>query len=159
MSRTDGQGQLRLPWFCLWADPWLDGSVRERMQPDERGTFLDLVALASISRVRGVICSGKGIPYSHDYIARRLNIPVELLERTLQRSKEDISPDGTPRLSEDAEGITINNFEKYNRVRPPRAKGAPGEGARKALAVKVMISDPSWARQVVANLAPEEGAS
>ena len=47
-----------MSWFKIWADPWLDSSMRVELTNDERGIWIDLLAIACRSRFAGVIASG-----------------------------------------------------------------------------------------------------
>lgn len=48
----------RMSWFRIWAEPWFDSSMRVELTNDERGIWLDLLAIACRSRFNGVIASG-----------------------------------------------------------------------------------------------------
>jgi len=100
----------RMKWIRLWTEEWLDGSVRIELEPDERGVFIDLLVLAGRSRNPGVIQAANAVPYPHERIAARLNIPLELLERTLKKCVVQ------KRITEDKNGIHIINWEKYQTI-------------------------------------------
>ena len=97
----------KMPWIKLWTEEWLDGSVRETLSMQERAIWIDLLTLAGRSRQRGLIQSGENVPYSHKYLAERFQVPIELLEVTLQKCIKQ------KRISEDGNGIRILNWKKY----------------------------------------------
>ena len=95
-------------WVKFWVAECIDGSVREQLEPDERGVWYDLIILSARCRVPGVISSNEAEPMSHRRIAGILNISEELLERTLTKCREQ------QRLTIDKAGlITILNWSKY----------------------------------------------
>lgn len=111
----------RRTWIKLYPIDCLEGSIRYQLEPDERGVWYDLLNFAALSVMKpGVIADKDGRPYPHQFIASRLNIPVELLERTLIKCKEE------GRISEDENGIHITNWQvyqsEYQRQRPYRMK-------------------------------------
>ena len=101
------RGEYRRPWLKLWAIECLEGSIRWQLDASERGTWYDLLALARICGHEGMICDRDQRPFPHDFIANRLNIPLELLERTLKKCQDE------GRLAEGDNGITIVNWKVY----------------------------------------------
>lgn len=97
----------RLFWIKLWTEEWLDGSIRLQLTSSERGILADLFCMAGRSRSKGIIQSGRDAPYSHEYLANRLNVPLKELETTL---KHLIAQE---RIIEDSTGIMILNWHKY----------------------------------------------
>ena len=86
----------------------LDGSIRYQLEADERGVWYDLINFSAICSEAGIIADRDGRPYPHSFIANRLNIPLELLERTLGKCSEE------GRLSEkEGEPIRIVNWKCY----------------------------------------------
>jgi len=65
-------------WIPLWIDKWLMGSTRFELDPGERSVFLDLLVLAA--KDDGFIRANAEMGYPHEYLARILNVSVELLE-------------------------------------------------------------------------------
>ncbi|MBA7657799.1 hypothetical protein ES703_65742 [subsurface metagenome] len=106
------------PWFKVFSHKIIAGSVRFDLESDERGVWFDLLSLANESPVRGVICYSKGRPYPHDWIANTLRIPLELLERTLEKCKAE------GRISEDGAGIHITNWAVYQVKVEARKEGS-----------------------------------
>jgi len=70
-------------WIPLYVDKWIFGSTRLELEPDERGVFVDLMALAA--KDDGYIRANPNMAYLPQQIAGLLNIPVELLERTIEK--------------------------------------------------------------------------
>lgn len=105
-------------WFKLHSKGWLHGSIRAQLSIGERSVWADLLALANESRVRGVICRAKGIPYTREYIAAILEIPLDLLNSTIDKClKDENADDPNTRIMLDPDGsIRIANWERYNSV-------------------------------------------
>jgi hypothetical protein len=101
------RGAYRRPWLKLWAIECLEGSIRWQLSAEERGTWYDLLALARICGQEGTIGDRDDRAFPHVFIANRLNIPLELLERTLKKCEEE------GRLTEDDKGILITNWKVY----------------------------------------------
>ena len=120
------RGEYRRPWLKLWAIECLEGSIRYQLDAAGRGTWYDLLALARICGQEGSISDRDGRPYPHAYIANRLNIPLELLESTLENCKAE------GRIHEDETGIHITNWKiyqsEYERQKPYRKKPADDSG-------------------------------
>lgn len=114
-------------WIKLYPVECLDGSIRYQLEADERGVWYDLLNFSAMCSTPGVICDRDDRPYPHSFIANRLNIALELLERTLDKCKEE------GRVSEDGNGIRITNWpiyqSEYDRQKPYRDKKRypPGE--------------------------------
>lgn len=97
----------RRPWIKLYPIDCLQGSIRYQLEPDERGVWYDLLNFAAICIVPGIISDKDNRPYPHSFIANRLNINVELLEKTLAKCEEE------GRINEDDNGIHITNWKDY----------------------------------------------
>ena len=83
------RGEYRRSWLKLWAIECLEGSIRWQLDAAERGTWYDLLALARVCGSEGKICDRDERAYPLDFIANRLNIPLELLENTLSKCKDE----------------------------------------------------------------------
>lgn len=126
----------RPSWIKLWTEEWLDGSVRAELEPDERGIFIDLLALAGRSRQPGVIQRNPNTPFSHSAIAARLQAPVELLERALTKC---IAQD---RLNENSDGIHVVNWNYYQALyTQKRISRETDKGKDSSKKTKIMLSD------------------
>jgi len=95
-------------WIPLWVDKWLFGSTRIELSPEERGVWIDLIALAS--KDDGYIRANQGCPYPLEQLAGMLIVPKEVLEKTINKCLEpnvgklEKLPDGT---------LKIKSWEKY----------------------------------------------
>lgn len=98
-----------LDWFPMWVDKWLFGSTRLELEPDERSVWVDLIALSY--KDKGHIRANEGVPYLNTQLAGLLNIPLELLERTIKKclsikiNKLKLEPDGS---------LYVVNFANYD---------------------------------------------
>lgn len=90
---------------------WLEGSIRQDLEPDERSVWADLLALAALTREprRGFIERSEGIPYPKAVILARLNITEELFDRAIIKCVNEgrlkVYDNGT---------MEIVNFGRYN---------------------------------------------
>lgn len=110
----------RKTWIKLYPIDCLEGSIRYQLEPDERGVWYDLLNLSAICAFPGNISDKDNRPYPHSFIANRLNISVELLERTLTKCEDE------GRISENDTGIHITNWKayqsEYERQKPYRER-------------------------------------
>lgn len=108
MSR-EGTPRKRRQWIKLWTAESLRGSIRFDLTPAERGVWYDLLAMAGESRTPGTIQATDGVPYPWPWLAQTLNIPLELLEQTLDK----LSSKKTKRIELNGDCIHITNFDYY----------------------------------------------
>ena len=101
------RGATRRSWIKLYITGMLHGSVRWELEPEERATWVDLLLLAGECSKGGKICDNDGKPFPLSYIASHLNIPLDLLERTLLKCEE------TRRVSSKNGVILISNWGAY----------------------------------------------
>ena len=94
-------------WVKLWVTESLTGTIRFDFTSEERGVWYDLLLLAGNCRQEGLIAAGSGTPYPKQWIAGTLNIPLELLNATIEKCIE------TERIAENGDGLKIINWEKY----------------------------------------------
>ena len=94
-------------WIKLWVSESLRGTTRFDFTSEERGTWYDLLAMAGDSRQDGFIAPGEDRGYPSEWIAATLNIPVELLKRTVDKCVKSKRLELTPK------GIRILNWSKY----------------------------------------------
>lgn len=97
----------RRQWIKLWTAESLRGSIRFDLTPAERGVWYDLLAMAGESRTPGIIQATEGVAYPRPWLAQTLNIPLELLEDTLEKLQT------TNRISINGDCIHIVNFDYY----------------------------------------------
>ena len=107
-------------WVKIWVIESLTGTIRHDFTPEERCVWYELIILGGYCRQDGVIGAGEGKPYPDEYIAGLLNIPVELLRRTIKKCIK------TGRLSRNGSGYKIEEWKKfqseYDRQKPYRQK-------------------------------------
>ena len=121
------RGGGRRIWLKLYSLECLEGSIRYQLESDERGVWYDLLNLANICSTPGVISDSDGRAYPLKFIANRLNIEEELLQRTLDKCKDE----GRVKLNSHGV-IEITNWKayqsEYQRQKPYRqkAKEEPG---------------------------------
>ena len=104
-------------WLKLWTRGWLEGSIRFDLAPAQRSVFLDLCALARESRNPPMVQANKTTAYPHSWLANKLNIPLELLEETLQICKKQ------DRISENSTGIKVLKFDHYQGEQKRKEQG------------------------------------
>lgn len=122
MGGNPTETQKRMPWFKVWAEPWFDSSMRIELTNDERGIWLDLLALACRSRFPGMIASGRdeknqilGYPLRF-LVAKTISWTEKQIKDALETLKVTgrISITETPlRTGEIGQIITIMSWEKW----------------------------------------------
>ena len=114
MPRASG----RQPYIKIYPLQCLSGSIRYQLDVDERSVWYDLLCFAAICSQPGVISDSDGRAHPHNFIANRLNIPLDLLERTLKKCITE------GRISENSSGIKIVHWadyqSEYQRQKPYR---------------------------------------
>jgi len=83
------RGNVRRTWVKFYVTGWLHGSIRWQMSPEERSVWADLLCLAGECGKGGKICDNDERPYPMEYIANQLNIPLDLLQRTVEGCKKE----------------------------------------------------------------------
>lgn len=110
----------RRPWVKFYVTQCLHGSIRYQLSPAERSVWYDLIIFSATCAIPGLICDSDKRSFPHEFIANRLNVPLELLEVTLKKCREE------GRISENSDGIKVVNFEayqsEYQRQKPYRDK-------------------------------------
>ena len=101
------RGATRRTWIKLYVTGMLHGSVRWELAPDERSTWVDLLLMAGECSKGGLIADNDGKPFPPQYIANHLNIPLELLERTLKKCEAQ------DRISREDGVIAVRNWKVY----------------------------------------------
>ena len=97
----------RRTWVKFHIIDCLEGSIRYQLDPEERGVWYDLIMYSGLGTRPGVIADKDDRPYPHSFLANRLNIQLELLERTLKSCSEE------GRIIENGTGIHIVNWDRY----------------------------------------------
>ncbi len=121
------RGGWKRTWVKLFIGGWLHGSIRWQLEPAERGTWADLIAMAGECGMDGRICDNDGRPFPILFIANQLNIPIELLGSTIAKCKAE------GRIENDDGVITISNWKAYQSEyeRQKQYRGSKGETAPK----------------------------
>lgn len=101
---------------------WIYGSIRKDLEPDERGVWADLMALATLTKPeerRGYIERSKGIPYERETLLVILNITGELFNRTIKKC----AAEGRLQILTDG-AMFLTNWQTYNSVNDYETKRA-----------------------------------
>jgi len=125
-------------WFKVDTAGWLEGSIRADLDMEQRGIWIDILALASRSRLRdGTLRFAEGKPMAREYIAATLQIPLEKLNKTIEICSEDKNAyDDKHRLEIWGDGtIQITNWERYQAV-PLDKKRLPADDREQELAAR-----------------------
>ncbi len=101
------RGRGKMTWVKIHVTGWLHGSIRWQLEPDERGVWADLIVMAGQCIAGGKICDNDGRPLPRDFIANQLNIPQELLDRTIAKCIHE------GRIEERADVIILTNWTAY----------------------------------------------
>jgi hypothetical protein len=73
-------------WLPLWRDKWLLGSTRWELDPAERSVFIDFLCHASADD--GWVRANPDTPYPLPWLAATLQVPVDVLTRTIDKCIE-----------------------------------------------------------------------
>lgn len=149
MKTETGNSKYRMKWFKVWADSWFDSSMRIELTNDERGIWIDLLAVACRSRFPGVITSGTDENGNHlgypirFLLAKMLSWTEEQVISALEvlKSTGRIHITETPlRTGETGLVITIDSWErwqseygrtrKYYKPKKKRGRGKKSEEAK-----------------------------
>jgi len=101
------RAQAKRTWIKLYPVDCLQGSIRYQLEPDERGVWYDLLNFAALCATPGIISDKDMRPYPASFVANRLNIPVELLERTIEKCVQE------GRIYKNETGLHITNWAAY----------------------------------------------
>lgn len=125
------RGQRRT-WIKLYCYERLHGSVPAQLEPEERSVWDELMCLAGLCGLEGLIADHDSRPFTHSYIAHELHISEALLEATLAKCKEE------GRVQEDEHGLHIVNWKvyqsEYERQKPYRQRKEPEELSKEEMA-------------------------
>jgi hypothetical protein len=109
----------------------LEGSIRYQLEADERGVWYDLLNFAAVCSEPGIISDRDGRSYPHTFIANRLNVSLELFERSLKKCLDE------GRVAENDNGIKIVNWSayqsEYDRQKPYRQAKKEGRAKKKSV--------------------------
>ena len=104
-------------WFKVWVDPWLNGTTRFELTDTQRAFWMDLLAMAALSRWPGIIFAGmsgdRSIGYPIGKFQALVTSPMDVEETfRIMEQAEKIKVEITcenPRLYK----VTILNWNKY----------------------------------------------
>lgn len=91
-TKSSGKAEERQPisreplhrkWIKLFIKESLIGTMREEMNAEERGIWVDFLLLAGNSRIPGVICANENTPFSLKRISQILNTPEKLINQCI----------------------------------------------------------------------------
>jgi len=119
----------RRTWIKIFVTGWLHGSIRWQLEADERGVWADLIALAGECGKDGALVDNDDRPYPRSFIAGQLNIPQELLDRTVAKCRHE------GRIDNRDDAIVITNWKtyqsEYQRQKPYREGKKAGKKIHK----------------------------
>lgn len=112
-------------WIKIYTNESLYGSIRYQLSAAERGVWFDLLLLSAQYSNTGDIADRDNKKFPLAFIARTLNIRLNLLKRTLTKCIDE------GRITSDATGIHITNWSRYqseyDRQKQYRQKEAPAD--------------------------------
>lgn len=159
---------MSYPWFKVHSKGWLTGTIRATMTIEERSVWADLLAMASESRVRGIICRAVGVPYTREYMASFLGIPIDLLNSTIEKCLADQNAEGDEhRIELDESGcIHIMNWDRYQSRKDGKAEQKPRvplspedrDASQQAAAARLGFLQPEAASRGIGHRKVEEQA-
>jgi len=103
-------------WVVL-RKSWLTSSINYRCDLEEIAVFSKLIVMADdFGPVPGLISDNDFRPMPHEYLAHQACCPLEVLESTLDKGKEDDS------IYENSNGIFLTHFDDYQFTEYDRQK-------------------------------------
>ncbi len=95
-------------WWKMWWEEWLTGTIREDLTSEQRGIWVDFLALATRNRIPGCISANEDTALSVRRLAQLLNVPPNVVSRAMGKFVEQ------NRISVDDRGIIhITNWDAY----------------------------------------------
>ena len=134
IAEAKARGAKKRGWVVL-RKTWLTSSINYRMELGEIAVFSKLIVMADdFGPVAGLISDNDLRSMPHKYIAHQACCPLEILESTLKKGKEDDS------IYENCRGIFLTHFDdyqftEYDRQRPYR------EAKRQSKVIKSMTPE------------------
>ena len=109
MNHDEIEWTPTMTWVRMDLHKMLGGRIRYRLEPDERSVYQDLIYMAGQAGVKGWVSKhpkrqSPPEPYTHEELARELNITVDLLDRTLAKLEVECL------ASENGRGIFITDW-------------------------------------------------
>lgn len=103
MSRT---------WIKIFCENWIEGPIRQET-PLVRSVFIDLLALTGRLSNTGTISLPGGGGYTHEQLAKMLNISIKEWKYAVDRLSNHPSPEENRIMVDTSNEITILNWSKY----------------------------------------------
>ena len=123
IAEAKDRGAKKRGWVVL-RKTWLTSSINYRMELGEIAVFSKLIVMADeFGPVPGLISDNDLRAMPHKYIAHQACCPLDVLESTLKKGKEDES------IYENSRGIFLTHFDDYQFTEYDRQK--PYREARK----------------------------
>jgi len=124
-----------MTYIALHVEKWLYGSTSIELEHDERACFTNILARAAIT---GADPPGLIYYFSDQHLANQLHVPLELLERTLEKCKKFKKIRIKTLKRETKHVLSVVNWEKYQHVylhqrEYRKRKKAKKEAQKKAL--------------------------
>lgn len=126
IALAKARGSKKRGWIKL-SKNWLTCSLHYRFNLDEIAVFSFLIVMADeYGPVPGLISDNDFRAMPHEYLAHLAFCPLEVLEATLEKGKQDDS------IFENGNGVFLTHFDdyqftEYDRQRPYREKKPYGE--------------------------------
>jgi hypothetical protein len=123
---------------------WINGSIRQDLEPDERSVWADFLALAGLTREprRGYIERSEGVPYTKQALITMLNISEELFDRAVKKCVNE----GRLQSLEDGT-LFLTNWGKYNETKP---KQPSSQEALDKITIRNAVKNPALAHKAEA---------
>ena len=99
----------RRTWVKVFVTGWLHGSIRWQMTSEERGVWVDIIALAGEIGQDGKICDNDGRSLPRAFIANQLNIKQVLLDRVIAKCGHE----GRIAGFNPGETLQLTNWSRY----------------------------------------------
>ena len=102
-----------MTYIALHVEKWLYGTTRMEMEPDEIACWTYILARAAVT---GADPPGLIYYFSEEHLAGQLQVPLELLQRTLEKCEKFKKIKIKPLKRENKYVLSIVNWEKYQHV-------------------------------------------
>ena len=117
IATAKARGSKKRHWVKFTKN-WLTSSINYRMELSEQAVFSKLIVMADeYGPVPGLISDNDFRAMPHDYLAHLATCPIEVLESTLEKSKEDDS------VFENGHGLFLTHFDDYQFTEYDRQRG------------------------------------
>ena len=102
-----------MTYIALHVEKWLYGTTRMEMEPDEIACWTYILARAAVT---GADPPGLIYYFSEEHLASQLQLPLELLQRTLEKCKKFKKTKIKTLIRENKYVLSVVNWEKYQHV-------------------------------------------